>query len=313
MSVDTSDHLSIGAVRRSLSFNVSTSVEDPDVTNETDGGAQTSVEHVPAEVQLRNECENLWLELNNTRARLDARTASSMSTSQLDEDGFEGSKVLEKVLKVKEKKLQTELLALENQGLQVTSTNPEYTETRLKSQLLTSIKQLEETLEVIKGQRKEVEDELKREEEILKQHKEIGISLQMKIETLEQEKENFDGVASQVNDLEKQKEAANVCLVQSMKKLGSFLSTNFPLPTPGDVKGTKNQGKGVLLDPKTRYVSLQQLTEDLMNMLYSRPHDPYIRIQDIHWPPYTELLLRCGIAQRHPQDCNLIRLVAFNR
>ena len=40
-------------------------MEDRDVTNERDGGAQSSVEHVPAEVQLRNECENLWLELNN--------------------------------------------------------------------------------------------------------------------------------------------------------------------------------------------------------------------------------------------------------
>lgn len=53
--------------------------------------------------------------------------------------------------------------------------------------------------------------------------------------------------------------------------------------------------------------------QDLMNMSYSRPHDPYLRLTDVHWPPYIELLLRCGIAQRHPQDCNLIRLVAFNR
>lgn len=309
--MDTSDPLSIGAVRRSLLFNVSTSMEDQNVTNERDSLAQTSVEHVPAEIQLQNECENLWQELNNTHARLEARTANS--TSQVDESVLDGSKVLEKVLRVKEKKLQTELLALENQGLQVTSSNPEYTKTRLKSQLLTSIKQLEETLAVIKKQRKEVEDELKREEEILVQHQEVSNSLQMKIKSLEQEKENTQSGTSQVKDLEKKKKAADMCLVQIMKKLGSFLSTNFPLPSSDDMKGNKNQGRGVLLDPNTRYVSLQQLTEDLMNMLYSRPHDPYIRIKDIHWPPYIELLLRCGIAQRHPQDCNLIKLVAFNR
>lgn len=58
---------SLGAARRSLSFNVSASVEDQGVTNEGDRGAQTSAEqcHVPAEEQLRNECENLWQELNN--------------------------------------------------------------------------------------------------------------------------------------------------------------------------------------------------------------------------------------------------------
>ena len=54
------------------------------------------------------------------------------------------------------------------------------------------------------------------------------------------------------------------------------------------------------------------LKQDLMNISYVRPHDPYIRIKESHWPPYIELLLRCGIAKRHPQDCNLIRLVAFN-
>ncbi|CAH3189986.1 unnamed protein product [Porites evermanni] len=305
--------LNVDVVRRSWLFNVSTSLEDQDVTGERQETAHLSEGHISAELQLRNECETLWQELNNlkTHARLEARTRAG--SSKVDEGGLDGSKVLEKVLKVKEKKLQTELVALENQGLQVTSANPEYTGTCLRSELLTSITQLEETLEVIRKQRKEVEDELKREEEILNQHKEIGRSLQMKIESLEQEKENAPSGISQMKELEKQKKAADVYLTQIMRKLGSFLSTNFPLPSPDDVKRNKNQGKGVLVDPNISYISLQQLTEDLMNMLYARPHDPYIRIKDFHWPPYIELLLRCGIALRHPQDCNRIRLVAFNR
>lgn len=309
--MDSLDHLNVDVVRRSLLFNVSTSLEDQDVTGERQETAHLSEGHISAELQLRNECETLWQELNNTHARLEARTRAG--SSKVDEGGLDGSKVLEKVLKVKEKKLQTELVALENQGLQVTSANPEYTGTCLRSELLTSITQLEETLEVIRKQRKEVEDELKREEEILNQHKEIGRSLQMKIENLEQEKENAPSGISQIKELEKQKKAADVYLAQIMRKLGSFLSTNFPLPSPDDVKRNKNQGKGVLIDPNISYISLQQLTEDLMNMLYARPHDPYIRIKDFHWPPYIELLLRCGIALRHPQDCNRIRLVAFNR
>ena len=47
--------------------------------------------------------------------------------------------------------------------------------------------------------------------------------------------------------------------------------------------------------------------------MYEKPHDPYIQLKPYHWLPYIELLLRCGIAQRHPTECNLIRLVAFNR
>ncbi|XP_020602088.1 centromere protein K-like isoform X2 [Orbicella faveolata] len=311
MSGNTSDQLTVKDARRSLRFDVSTSLEDQDTTKGIEECAQISVERIPAEAQLRNDCENLWQELNSTHTRLDAGSTNN-NTSRLDEEEFDASRVLERVLKVKEKKLQTELLALENQGLQVTSTNPEYTKTHLKSQLLTSVRQLEETLSVVKGQRKEVEDELRREEEIVKQHREVSNALRIKIDSLEQEKENVKEVTSQIKDLERQKKAADVYLIQTMKKLGSFLSSNFPLPSAADMKGNKNLARAPL-NPDIRYISLQQLTEDLMNMSYSRPHDPYLRIKDAHWPPYIELLLRCGIAQRHPQDCNLIRLVAFNR
>lgn len=310
MSVESSNHPTIESVRRSLSFNSSTSVEDQDLTAKKNRAGQTSEEHVSADMQLREECENLWQELNNAHAHLETRNTASLPRA--DEDDFVGSKVLERVLKVKEKKLQTQILALENQGLHVTSTNPDYIHTHLRTQLLTSIRQLEETLEIVKGQRKEVEEEIKREEDILKQHIEITNSLEMKIESLEQEKGTVS-VTSQVKDLENQKKAAEVYLGQTMKKLGSFLSTNFPLPSSDDFKGTKKKGRRVDWDPNTRYIPLQQFIEDLMNMLYSKPHDPYIRIEDAHWPPYIELLLRSGIAQRHPQDCNLIRLVAFNR
>ena len=56
-------------MRRSLSFNGSTLVEDQDVTAERNRAAQTSEEHVSAELQLRDECENLWQELNNVIAQ----------------------------------------------------------------------------------------------------------------------------------------------------------------------------------------------------------------------------------------------------
>lgn len=311
MSVESSGHLTLGSVRRSLSFTEDTSIEGQGVANGKDGvDTHTPEEHVPAEEQLRNDCENLWHELRNTHARLQTRPTST--ASEVEDSDLDGTKVHERILRAKEKKLQAEIIALENQGLQVTSTNPEYTEARLKSQLLTSINQLEETLKIVKGQRKEVEEDLNREEEILKQHQHIANSLTMKIASLEQAKESFDHTR-QTQDLGKQKKAANVYLSQTMKKLGSFISSNFPLPSPDDFQGRKNQAMGVKVDPNVTYVSLQQLTEDLMNMLYCKPHDPYIRIEHIHWPPYIELLLRWGIAQRHPQDCNLIRLVAFNR
>lgn len=309
MSVSTSNNLSVKDVRRSLSFEESSAVSEDGNNNKlSEQVDEMSAEQTPTETQLRNDCENIWKELNNTHARLDARSTNS-NTTYMGEEEFDAYKVLERVLKVKEKKLQTELIAVENQGLQVTSTDPNYTDAHLKSELLTSIQQLEETLQIIKGQRKQVEDDLKREEELLQQHQEVQKSLQIKIGILEQEKENVQGVTSQVKELERKKKSADAYLVEITKKLGSFLAENFPLPSPDNLKGSKAK---VHLDPNVRYISLQKLTEDLMNIFYVRPHDPYIRIKESHWPPYIELLLRCGIAKRHPQDCNLIRLVAFN-
>lgn len=300
---------SVKDVRRSLSFEESIAVSgDGNNHKVTDQDDHMSAEQLPTEIQLKNDCENIWKELNNTHARLDARS-KNFNTPYTGEEEFDASKVLERVLKIKEMKLQTELIAVENQGLQVTSTDPNYTDAHLKNELLTSIKQLEETLQLIKGQHKQVEDHLKREKELLQQHQEVKKSLQIKTDRLEKEKENIQGATSQVKELERKKKAADAYFVEIMKKLGSFLAENYPLPTPDNLKGSKTR---VRLDPSVRYISLQKLTEDLMNISYIRPHDPYIRIKESHWPPYIELLLRCGIAQRHPQDCNLIRLVAFN-
>jgi len=40
-------------------------LEDQDTTKDIEEHAQMSVEHIPAEAQLKNDCENLWQELNS--------------------------------------------------------------------------------------------------------------------------------------------------------------------------------------------------------------------------------------------------------
>ena len=50
----------------------------------------------------------------------------------------------------------------------------------------------------------------------------------------------------------------------------------------------------------------------LMNKCTDDEPDPYITLDESFWPPYIELLLRCGIALRHPQACQRIRLVPFH-
>jgi len=50
-----------------------------------------------------------------------------------------------------------------------------------------------------------------------------------------------------------------------------------------------------------------------MNAIVTRPSDPYIVLQPQHWPPYVELLVRAGIAVKHPQNSDLVKLTEFHR
>uniref|UniRef100_A0A673JAM6 Uncharacterized protein n=1 Tax=Sinocyclocheilus rhinocerous TaxID=307959 RepID=A0A673JAM6_9TELE len=55
-------------------------------------------------------------------------------------------------------------------------------------------------------------------------------------------------------------------------------------------------------------ISLSEIIERLTNKTLETPHDPYVSTDDTFWPPYTEMLLRNGIAKRHPEDCSKIHL-----
>ncbi|KAM6157048.1 centromere protein K isoform 1-T1 [Erethizon dorsatum] len=89
--------------------------------------------------------------------------------------------------------------------------------------------------------------------------------------------------------------------------LGEFLEDHFPLPD-GTVKKKKN-----IQESTAQLITLHEVLEILINRLFDVPHDPYVKISDSFWPPYIELLLRNGIALRHPEDPTRIRLEAFHQ
>lgn len=59
--------------------------------------------------------------------------------------------------------------------------------------------------------------------------------------------------------------------------------------------------------------SLLIIFQALIGKTLDSAHDPYIRIKEEFWPPYIEMLLRYGIASRHPEDPNKMRLEAFHQ
>ena len=64
-----------------------------------------------------------------------------------------------------------------------------------------------------------------------------------------------------------------------------------------------------LLTPYSVFLFFKQT---LMNRLFESPHDCYMKLLPTYWPPYIQLLLRSNIIQRHPDNCELIKLVAFH-
>uniref|UniRef100_A0A4W5KL65 Centromere protein K n=1 Tax=Hucho hucho TaxID=62062 RepID=A0A4W5KL65_9TELE len=89
-----------------------------------------------------------------------------------------------------------------------------------------------------------------------------------------------------------------------METLADVLEEHFPLPTQ-----ETNADRRKKLNENL--ISLNKILELLMNKTLATPHHPYISIDETFWPPYTEMLLRYGIAQRHPEDCFKIRLETF--
>uniref|UniRef100_A0A8D0HL41 Centromere protein K n=1 Tax=Sphenodon punctatus TaxID=8508 RepID=A0A8D0HL41_SPHPU len=88
-----------------------------------------------------------------------------------------------------------------------------------------------------------------------------------------------------------------------LSALGEFLEEHFPLPDKDEFVKKKTKINFMLL----------LIFQNLINKLMDTPHDPYLIINSSFWPPYIELLLRYGIALRHPEDPNRIRLEAFHQ
>uniref|UniRef100_A0AAA9SFB5 Centromere protein K n=2 Tax=Bos TaxID=9903 RepID=A0AAA9SFB5_BOVIN len=111
----------------------------------------------------------------------------------------------------------------------------------------------------------------------------------------------FNELKTKMRDIKEFKEKLLVTL-------GEFLEDHFPLPDRNVKKKKKN-----VQESTAQLITLHEMLEILLNRLFGVPHDPYVKISDSFWPPYIELLLRNGIALRHPEDPTRIRLEAFHQ
>ncbi|XP_056331887.1 centromere protein K [Danio aesculapii] len=129
-----------------------------------------------------------------------------------------------------------------------------------------------------------------------------------KIVRLQQEKEKSENSVSQ--DMKRKIHKLKEYHSSLMEMLSDMLAEHFPLPDPQG-NGSKKKRAAAYDAAEINLISLSEIIERLTNKTLETPHDPYVTIDDTFWPPYTEMLLRNGIAMRHPEDCNKIRLENF--
>ncbi|XP_010192705.1 PREDICTED: centromere protein K, partial [Mesitornis unicolor] len=190
------------------------------------------------------------------------------------------------------------------------SANPDVLLALGKEELKKVKNDLEMVLSRLKLKNEQLEEDLRREQQWYEQQEQLldtfnRIEEEMKHQGQEHSRKSLN--IRVFNELQQQKLELDVYKEKILNDLGEFLEEYFPFPNEHESSKMKNSGK-----PDVRLGTVHETLEILINKLISTPHEPYVEITDSFWPPYVELLLRYGIALRHPEDPNRIRLEAFH-
>ncbi|NXI97587.1 CENPK protein, partial [Psophia crepitans] len=204
------------------------------------------------------------------------------------------------------KALTVEYTECQKRSPEIISANPEVLLAVGKEELQKVKSGLEMVLSTLQSKNKRLEEDLKREQQWHEeQEKILGI-----LNRIEEETKNQVKLSSKraLHELQNKMLKLQLFKDELLNALSEFLEQQFPLPEKGGIAENKNSSE----QPAVELITLHGILEILVNKLIITPHEPYVTINDSFWPPYVELLLRYGIAQRHPEDPNRMRLEAFH-
>nr|XP_029480387.1 centromere protein K-like isoform X1 [Oncorhynchus nerka] len=248
-----------------------------------------------AQAQLFNECEEQFAQLEMLQNEI------ILAEPDSDENPQEQSVNRLKAVAAELKQWQT-------RRPELLSTNPEVLLVVGAEELQKLNSQLELVLSCSQAKRDTLRETLKSEQKWLEEKKEVlraGTEHVVK-QRLENERLSEHSVLQDTKKkIQKMKDYQN----RLMETLADVLAEHFPLPTQ-ETNADKKE-KNIPQELNENLISLNEVLELLMNTTLETPHDPYVSIDETFWPPYTEMLLRHGIAQRHPEDCFKIRLETF--
>ncbi|XP_007486456.1 centromere protein K isoform X2 [Monodelphis domestica] len=184
--------------------------------------------------------------------------------------------------------------------------NPESLVVLGKDELQKLDHNLEILLSTIQSKNQKLKEDLTREQEWLNEQEHLVTSLSKKCKERKNqvipfsEQRTFFEMNTKMTKIQSQRE-------KLLNSLGEFLDKHFP---PPEENGNKRKRE---CKPTAQLKTLREILEVLINSLLRSPYNPYVKIDDSYWPPYIELLLRNGIALRHQDDPNQIRLEAFHQ
>ncbi|XP_024260914.1 centromere protein K [Oncorhynchus tshawytscha] len=248
-----------------------------------------------AQAQLFNECEEQFAQLEMLQ--------NEIILTEPDSDENPQEQSVNRLTAVA-----AELKQWQTRRPELLSTNPEVLLVVGAEELQKLNSQLELVLSCSQAKRDILRETLKSEQKWLEEKKEVlraGTEHVVK-QRLENERLSEHSVLQDTKKkIQKMKDYQN----RLMETLADVLAEHFPLPTQ-ETNADKKE-KNIPQELNENLISLNEVLELLMNTTLETPHDPYISIDETFWPPYTEMLLRHGIAQRHPEDCFKIRLETF--
>ncbi|XP_035621941.1 centromere protein K-like [Oncorhynchus keta] len=248
-----------------------------------------------AQAQLFNECEEQFAQLEMLQ--------NEIILAEPDSDENPQEQSVNRLTAVA-----AELKQRQTRRPELLSTNPEVLLVIGAEELQKLNSQLELVLSCSQAKRDPLRETLKREQKWLEKKKKVlGAGTEHVVkQRLENGRLSEHSVLQDTKKkIQKMKDYQN----RLMETLADVLAEHFPLPTQ-ETNADKKE-KNIPQELNENLISLNEVLELLMNMTLETPHDPYVSIDETFWPPYTEMLLRHGIAQRHPEDCFKIRLETF--
>ncbi|XP_036166369.1 centromere protein K isoform X1 [Myotis myotis] len=260
---------------------------DPDSTTDED--------ITTAKEELIKKCEEMWKDLEEYQNKL-----SLIGTETLTDSNAQLSLLIMQV-----KCLTAELSQWQKETPEILPLSEEVLVTLGKEEFQKLRHDLELVLSTIQSKNEKLKEDLEREQQWLDEQQQIFESLialhnELKHQIVT-ESRTFKELKTKLHDVKEYKEKLLVTLSE-------FLEDHFPLPDRNVKKKRKNTQESNI-----QLITLHEMLEILLNRLFDVPHDPYVKISDSFWPPYIELLLRNGIALRHPEDPSRIRLEAFHQ